>query len=384
MKIRLDCRYFPGDRPCSFHKDTGIHCDECHHYLPAGRRILIVKLDALGDVLRTTSILPTLKKISQESHITWLTAPEAVPLLSSNPMIDEILTTDPKSLARLQLEKFDLILNPDASKGSCAIATLAAGDDLRGYCLDHQGQVRPVNLEALEWLEMGGRDDLKRENRRTYQDHLHQICKLDPAGQEIVLQLEPHAEKEALEFASGVDLDLEKPIIAFNTGSSSRWPLKQWGISSWLDLALRIKEETDAQVILLGGELERERNAWLVERTGDWLIDTGADHSLPGFFGRIGLCDLLVTGDTLALHAALGLKKRVVALFGPTAPWEIDLYSRGRAIYAEMDCISCYRKECDVSPNCMESIDSSLVLHAVLEELKMVGSRHMMVPATAE
>ena len=350
--------------------------------MPPGRRILIVKLDALGDVLRTTSILPTLKRNSENSHITWLTSPGAVPLLSANPMIDEILSTDACSLARIQLEKFDLILNPDASKMSCAIATLASGDDLRGYCLDHQGNVRPANLEAIEWLEMGGRDDLKRKNRRTYQDHLHQICKMDPAGQEIVLHLESEAEAKAKGFASRSGLDPDRPVIAFNTGSSHRWPLKQWGISSWLDLALRIREESDAQVLLVGGEMERERNEWLVERTDGWLINTMSDHTLPEFFAHINLCDLMVTGDTLALHAALGLKKRVVALFGPTAPWEIDLYGRGRAIYPEMDCISCYRKKCDISPNCMERIDAPHVLEALVDELRKSGRRTLMAPVT--
>lgn len=373
MKIKLDCRHFPGDRPCSFHKETGIRCDECHRYDPPGKRILIVKLDALGDVLRTTSLLPSLKRAWKNSHVTWLTAPGAIPLLAGHPMIDEILATDAAGIARLHTERFDLILNPDASKASGALATMAAGDELRGYCIDDRGNVRPANLEAIEWLEMGGRDDLKRKNRLTYQEHLHRICKLDPAGQEITVHLEAAAEQKARRFAARAGIDRSASVVGFNTGSSPRWPLKRWGISSWLDLALRIRTETDLRVILLGGEGERERNAWLVERTGGWLVDSGAGHSLPEFFAHVDLCDLLVTGDTLALHAALGLKKRVVALFGPTSPWEIDLYGRGRAIYPDMDCIACYLNACELSPNCMDRIEVSHVYDAVLEELKRAG-----------
>jgi heptosyltransferase II len=55
------------------------------------KRILIIKLGALGDVLRTTCILPGLKQMHKTSHISWLTDPSAKCLLKSNGLIDELL-----------------------------------------------------------------------------------------------------------------------------------------------------------------------------------------------------------------------------------------------------------------------------------------------------
>ena len=55
---RLDCRYFLGDRPCKFKRS----CPGCKEYSPMGQRILIVKLAASGDVLRTTPLLSGLKR----------------------------------------------------------------------------------------------------------------------------------------------------------------------------------------------------------------------------------------------------------------------------------------------------------------------------------
>jgi len=56
-----DCKNFPGDRPCIYHKEENIKCDNYNYYSPLDKKILIIKLEAIGDVLRTTSILPPLK-----------------------------------------------------------------------------------------------------------------------------------------------------------------------------------------------------------------------------------------------------------------------------------------------------------------------------------
>jgi heptosyltransferase-2 len=80
----------------------------------------------------------------------------------------------------------------------------------------------------------------------------------------------------------------------------------------------------------------------------------------------VNLCDLIVTGDTLALHVAVALDKMVVALFGPTSAAEIDLYGRGVKLVSDAPCVGCYRTECDVLPTCMERISAQQVHGAIL------------------
>ncbi len=66
--LKYDCKYFNGDRPCKHNKLSGTICNECTYYEPIGLKILIIKLDAIGDVLRTTSILKPLKKTSDLTY----------------------------------------------------------------------------------------------------------------------------------------------------------------------------------------------------------------------------------------------------------------------------------------------------------------------------
>ncbi len=73
MILKTDCRLFKGDRPCDPHKEKGVKCDHCNYYQPIKFKILIIKLDAVGDVLRTTSILKPLKKKYPDCFIVWCT-----------------------------------------------------------------------------------------------------------------------------------------------------------------------------------------------------------------------------------------------------------------------------------------------------------------------
>ena len=61
MILKTDCRFYVGDRPCKFSKAERIKCDNCNYYNPVRFRIIIIKFDAFGDVLRTTCLLTSLK-----------------------------------------------------------------------------------------------------------------------------------------------------------------------------------------------------------------------------------------------------------------------------------------------------------------------------------
>src|SRR5690242_2188027 len=109
-EIAFDCRYFLGDRPCTWHKAAGVLCT-CDHYDAVREHVLIIKLDAIGDVLRTTTLLPALKEAHPHAALTWITRPEAKALLEKNPYLTEVIAYGPDALLHLQARSFDRVIN---------------------------------------------------------------------------------------------------------------------------------------------------------------------------------------------------------------------------------------------------------------------------------
>ena len=55
------------------------------------RRILIVRLSAIGDVVMASGLIPALRALHPDAHLAWLVEPAAAPLLAHNPRLDELI-----------------------------------------------------------------------------------------------------------------------------------------------------------------------------------------------------------------------------------------------------------------------------------------------------
>lgn len=365
MILKTDCIHFPGDRPCWPNKQFGKTCDNCEYYKPLKEKILIIKFDAIGDVLRTTSILPAVKRKYPESHITWLTKSNATDIFIGNEYIDEVLAVENTfTLPKLLSQNFDLILHPDASPVSSAYAKIISAKEKLGFTLDEKGKVVPLNDEAIEWFEMGAFDQLKKANTKTYQQIIHSLLKLEYKRDEILLNLTESEKIFRDKFYTDNKLNRYKYLVGINTGGSRRWKYKKWRLDGFKDVIQELEKHPEVGVLLFGGEIESD----LIDELKSFsknVINTGTKNSLREFFALIDLVDVLITGDTLALHAATALKKKVICLFGPTSSAEIEDYGRIIKVIPDMDCLVCYKQDCDFVPNCMEKITSDMVIEQI-------------------
>jgi heptosyltransferase-2 len=370
-EVAWDCRFFVGDRPCTWHKRNGALCT-CDYYDPIEQRLLIIKLDAMGDVLRSTALLPPLADAHPRAGITWITRKESVPLLDRNPYVSEVLELGPEALVHLQTRTFDRVINLDASKTSAALASAARSDRKDGFVLDERGCVQPTNAAARRWMEAGLFDDIKRQGRATYQDRMADILELSGRPHRYVFELDEDETERGRSHLELIGLDLDRPVIGLNTGAGGRWPLKQWREEGYLELVGRLGAAEDVQFLLLGGPSERERNNRLKRASPFPLRDPGCDNSIRHFAALLRHCAVVVTGDTLAMHLSLALGRRTVVLFGPTSAPEIDLYGLGEKVVPDMTCLSCYKTSCDFAPNCMDLISTDMVESAVHRQLTAV------------
>jgi ADP-heptose:LPS heptosyltransferase len=362
MFWRLDCRYFLGDRPCKFKRT----CEGCDRYEPMGKRVLVVKLAAIGDVLRTTPLLTGLKRAYPQSHITWVVDKEAHPLLKNNPLIDRLLTFDFASTLPLEVECFDLVIGLEKEPRGAALVSRVQAAEKKGFGLGPEGSLYPLNRASEYAFFLGLSDELKfYQNRKTYPELIYEVAELDYRKDEYLLFLSPEDTAFAAGFAERAGLRKGEVVVGLNTGAGGVFANKAWTMEGYGKLIQELRREPKTRLLLLGGPGERERNRDILERAKGAVIDTGCENTLGQFAALIQLCDLVVTGDTTALHLAVGLKKRVVALFGPTCAQEIEFYGRGAKILSSASCAPCYRRSCEVSPNCMEAISVAEVMKEI-------------------
>ena len=359
LELALDCRHYRGDRPCRF----GRRC-RCEHYAPMGRRIALIKLGALGDVVRTACLLPTLKREFPISHITWISRPGGVRILAGHPDIDRLMSLDAETMLTLSAESFDLVLSLDKEPVPAALCNTLRAPDKRGIRLSGHGTVEPCNEACRAYFELGLDDELKfRVNRKSYPQLIHEAVDLPYIRQPYRLFVEEALLREAREKAapwraSGF------PLVGLNTGSGCVFANKTPSPVRWVQIAGELIDAGCA-VVLLGGAEERAANAWIAGRLGRRAFDAGNEFTERQFVALVSQCDVVVTGDTLALHVAVARRVPVVALFGPTCAQEIDLFGTGCKLLSGAPCGPCYRRQCDRRPTCMDAISVRDVVAAV-------------------
>ncbi len=364
VRFRTDCRHWRGDKPCVQNR----LCEGCQAFEKLGPRILIIKLGARGDVLRTTPLIEGLRKKYPDANITWLTAPESVEILYQLPGVDRLIALDAGSVMEMLSRTFEYCICLDKEPWATGLAEKIQATQKFGWGMapDGVGTPRAFNPEAGYSLALGVSDDLKfRQNQKSYMEIIFEAVGLKYAQEPYQLILTDADRQKCREFLKHQNLDKSRPILGLFTGCGPAFERKRWTENNFAQLIRRVKQEHDVEILLLGGHAEREINQRIKVMAGEKVMDTYGEHTLREFAGFIEACHTVVTGDTLALHIALAMQRPTVCLFGPTCHQEIDMFGLGEKIVSTLDCSPCYQKTCDKKPTCMETLSVNQVRQAL-------------------
>jgi len=359
MVVHTDCRHFRGDIPCWPNKEYGVHCDGCEYYDPISENILVIKLGAAGDVLRTTPLLHKIKADHPAARIWWLTqSPDLVPRTH----VDRILKWTPENIETLGALDFSLLINLDKDHFACALANRLAAKEKQGYLLTPLGVTKPANEAANFKYLTGIFDDISKANTRSYMDEMFEICGYTFSGEKYIL--------DAPKDTAFADVDTSKPIVGMNTGAGIRWTSRLWATSSWAELAKKLHAE-GYNVILLGGPDEDERNRE-IERLAGGAAKYLGHFPLTQFIGLVNKCTLLISGVTMAFHIGLALEKRIVLINNIFNKHEFgDLYGQGEIVEPDKECICYFRGTCiNKEYFCLEHLPVEKVFGAVKRQMK--------------
>ena len=358
------CKHFTGYKPCF----PGVNClDECHHHDPVGAKILIVNLDAMGNVLVTTSLLPAIKRKYPESTIIWITLKNAAPLLQGNPLLDRVYLWEPESWLILQEMAFDVVMNVDKSRRSCAFTMRVRASEKLGFGLDANGVIVPLNREAEENYRLGLDDHLKfHVNQKTVQQIQSEQFTLDFRRDPYLLMLNEEELASCRAYSREHSLDTASVVVGFNTGCSELYPNKKMTIEQHVALIERLSLLPGVRLLLLGGPEDSVRNAEISRRVGHKVLSTPTTEGLRRGLCSVNVCDVVISGDSFGMHAAIGLRKHVIVWFGLSCWTEIDLYDRGVKLIPEgLACAPCWKKTCPYTLECIAGIDLDVIVRHV-------------------
>jgi ADP-heptose:LPS heptosyltransferase/GT2 family glycosyltransferase len=343
------------------------------------RRILVVKLDHIGDVITALPAIRRLKSAFPEAAIRLLAAPAAVALAALEPAIEAVIPfaffharsalglaeQDPAALAALDAELAafapDLAIDLRKHLDTREILRRSGARWTAGY--DHLGQFPWLDI-ALEWEA-----DRPMTGKRSHitEDLLRLIAAVELAAAPPAAALAaPHA--GPLPAALGALFDA--PVIAVHPGTGN--PTRQWPVGHFVALLGLILARHPVRVLLIGGPDEADAAAEIADGLAapDRVASAVGGLGLGALPGILARCALFIGNNSGPQHIAAALGVPTVGIhsgtvdateWGPEGPAAL-------AISRAMSCAPCYLSrdsDCPRDLACIRGIDPGTVYAAL-------------------
>ena len=338
-------------------------------------RILIIKLSAIGDVVQALPALEAIKRTFPQCSLDWAVEDAASDILQGHPLIDRLLVSRRKEWTRLlrrpstflrglngisgflgdlRSRRYDIAIDLQGLLKSGVIMGLARARRKIGFAGSRE-------LSHLFLNERIPAYDIEKHALERYLDVARYLGAVDPPP---VCTLPVEKELSAMRDRMR-ELDAKgRKVVVLNP--VARWKTKLWQEEKFAQLADRLVLERNMVVVLTGSQGDREvtgRVHGLMKReVHDWAGTT----TLRELAALASLADLFITTDTGPMHLAAAAGCKVIALFGPTAPWRTGPYGPGHVVVrAGTSCSPCFRRDCDVQMRCMKDISVEDVMKQV-------------------
>lgn len=349
------------------------------------KKILVVKLRHLGDVLLSSPVFSALKNHLPKAKIDAYIYEEAFPMLEGHPAISTLIGYDRnikklsllsrmrkewEILRRIRKEKYDLVINLTEGDRGAIVCRLSKAKICVGYDPENKGffgkkKIYSHIVKKCHTL------------RHTVERNLDSLR---------VIGIFPEREKRALTFTLPPEILGKTARFLEEMGFSSqgfylihptsRWRFKCWPEEKVKELVKRLLDQGN-QVILTSGKEEVETEMVRKILSGlshPHLLNLSGKVSLKELGALIFLSRSLLCVDSVSFHIASALQKRVVALFGPTSdvtwgPWQNP---HAKVVAQNFSCRPCYSDGCAGSKrsDCLHTLAVEQVLSA-LEELNL-------------
>jgi lipopolysaccharide heptosyltransferase I len=379
------------------------------------RKILLIKLSAVGDVVHTIPVLNKLRRRYPAAQLDWLVTPAIAELLRHNPAISNVIEFSradwstpwrptpfinyARLARRLRANNYDLVVDMHGQLRT-AVFTLASGAPVRiGFDRPRAGvwdaSPRSFPKEARKHAWQGAREG----SWMAYTHHipvptldLHAVDRYLKVGP--LLGLADGPADFSFPIPATADANVETLLQRHGVGDGkfvgmapgTVWETKHWGSDKFAEVALHFLRQGFAVVLMGSG---RERGVCeTVARLAPGAINLAGETSLTELVALIRRSALCVTNDSGPMHVAVALGRPVVSVFGPTDAVWIGPYGRTDAVLqAGIACSPCYLRMLSRCPNdhaCMHKVAASAVSERADDILRGAVGNAMRAAANAD
>lgn len=345
----------------------------------AARRILVIRLDNLGDVLLATPAIRAIRRALPNARLTLLASPTGAQIAPLVPDLDEVivyrapwmdpdraLPFDPgreaSMVAQLRRHGFD----------AAVIFTSYHQSSLPAAFLCYQAGV-PLRHAA----SVDGPGSLLTTRHRHPNRVMHEVERgLDLVGgvgipasaDDLVLEV-PNCQRETMrEFVRSFG-DTSRPVVAFHPGCTC--PARTYPPDLFAKLADALYHQLGAHAIWTGTASERP----LIDRIQSLMetpsVSVAGKTNLTELSALLAECDLVVSNNTGPMHVTAAVKTPILAMFALTNPpeewhpWKVP----HRLIYQKVDCAICYQRICPTRQECLRDVPLPTVIAAAADLL---------------
>jgi ADP-heptose:LPS heptosyltransferase len=368
--------------------------------LPRADRILVIRLGALGDVVRTLPAFAALRARYPGAHIAWLVETQSESALRAQPGIDDVIVFPREVLeslwrgrrfaafvrealafvGRLRRERFELVLDFHGilktgllSRASGARVRVGYarpfGRELSQCFASHRARVEPARLSRFA-RNAALVDFLGAQDRHAPADSLAAGARGVAAGG-FHVDAEQHAKMRkrlAAVLERNEEWGSDRPLAVIHPGSSARASYKRYPAAAWGAVARALRADGIGCIVSSGGEAEREIARAVVEASNGAALLAPETADVGELAALFAACRVFLGSDSGPLHVASLVGTPVVQLLGPTDAVENHPFAGtpSRSVRVPVACSPC-RRGCRAA-SCMQLIPPAAV-HAAAREL---------------
>ena len=334
------------------------------------RKILIINLGGLGDILLSLPALKALRQLHEEAEISLLVARRVLKMAEKITLIDKAYFLSPKAggffantvtLLKLRSEHFDLAINMRSlisNSGAGKLKLLLWGISPKvkaGRNTEQRGDFFDVSIPE---------DEKSKKHELMYNKELVESlgAKVTDCNINWEIDIESRRKIEAILKEKGVNL--EDILIGVHPGgrASRRWPL-----DNFLEVINRLSEKSSYKFVVSGGPDEKELGDCIKRKAKTAVVDLSGRINLEELFALIKRCDCFISNDTGPMHIAAVFKTPLVAIFGPGDIGHYDpraVSDKVIVLKKDTECAPCSKITCN-DLRCLKGITPDEVMRSV-------------------